>query len=221
MAAWLSTWLAFTPRRCGYVYDCPRNYSLAQLNASLSLPPPSPTLASLERRAIATCDLRSASLSKCRQQTSTSCQNLKHGGWCLEHGGTTLIHLPSDHSYLIPRHHVPADGIIVAMLAALLRGEISGSCKSGTALLSISDFGAGVGQYGHALLSLYSDLRWRGYDGAGNVRSFTNGFVSFFDLAVPLALPLSDWVVSLEACPPLPPRILLAPAPDSAPVMSS
>jgi tryptophanyl-tRNA synthetase len=34
--------------------------------------------------------------------------------------------------------------------------------------------------------------------GAGNIEEFTNGFLKFFDLTIPLSLPRKDWVFSLE-----------------------
>lgn len=39
---------------------------------------------------------------------------------------------------------------------------------------------------------------WRGYDGAGDVAEQTGGYVSFFDLTLPLSLPRADYVLSLE-----------------------
>ena len=41
-------------------------------------------------------------------------------------------------------------------------------------------------------------LRYRGYDGAGDVRRYTDGFVRFVDLSMPLSLPRTDYVLSLE-----------------------
>ena len=66
--------------------------------------------------------------------------------------------------------------------------------------MSVVDFGAGVGQYGHALRSRFPRARvhWRGYDGAGDVEEYTQGRVSYVDLTLPLALPRADWVLSLE-----------------------
>ena len=64
--------------------------------------------------------------------------------------------------------------------------------------LSLSDFGAGVGAYGHALLSIDPKLNWRGYDGACNVEKWSDGFVRHADLSAPLALPRTDWAMSLE-----------------------
>lgn len=63
---------------------------------------------------------------------------------------------------------------------------------------SLADFGAGVGAYGHALLSYDPRIPYRGYDGAGNVELATSGFVQWFDLSLPLSLPRADWVLSLE-----------------------
>ena len=47
-------------------------------------------------------------------------------------------------------------------------------------------------------MALDPTLDWRGFDGAGNVEEVTNGFVRYFDLTVPLSLPRTDWVMSLE-----------------------
>ena len=42
-------------------------------------------------------------------------------------------------------------------------------------------------------------LPYRGYDGAGgDVEVYTQGFLKFFDLTIPLNLPVTDWVMSLE-----------------------
>ncbi|KAL1520843.1 hypothetical protein AB1Y20_022404 [Prymnesium parvum] len=196
---------SFVPRRCGYVIDCPRNYSLADVNASAASwreddPPLSETLGRLEAQAEQACHARKANAgtSSCQQKGDTSCPYLKHGGWCLEDKGASAVELPNGQTYLLPRHHAMADGLVVAFLSALLSGSIAGRCRSGRTPLAVADFGAGVGQYGHSLLSLQPDVRWKGYDGAGNVRTFTGGFVSFIDLTVPVALPRADWVVSLE-----------------------
>jgi hypothetical protein len=64
--------------------------------------------------------------------------------------------------------------------------------------LGAQDDGAGVGQYGHRLRSEDPDLLWTAYDGAGNVEEYTDGFVSWLDLTIPLSLPRADWVVSFD-----------------------
>jgi len=63
---------------------------------------------------------------------------------------------------------------------------------------TINDMGAGIGQYGHALLAKHPQAHYTGYDGAGNVEEFTHGFLNYFDLTLPLNLPVADWVLSLE-----------------------
>lgn len=52
-------------------------------------------------------------------------------------------------------------------------------------------------QYGHALLSLGA-YRYNGYDGAGNAEEVSGGFLRFVDFTLPLCLPRTDWVMSLE-----------------------
>eukprot|EP00931_Biecheleriopsis_adriatica_P066632 TRINITY_DN40940_c0_g1_i1.p1 TRINITY_DN40940_c0_g1~~TRINITY_DN40940_c0_g1_i1.p1 ORF type:complete len:157 (-),score=11.07 TRINITY_DN40940_c0_g1_i1:158-628(-) len=53
---------------------------------------------------------------------------------------------------------------------------------------SISDFGGGR----------VPSLQYNTYDGAGNIVSFTHGFLNYFDLSMPVALPKTDWVISFE-----------------------
>lgn len=86
------------------------------------------------------------------------------------------------------------------LLARLLQNELTDLPDLLEAGLnqSMNDFGAGVGQYGHALRARSESIRWRGYDGAGNVEEVTRGFVRFFDLSLPMSLPRADWVLSLE-----------------------
>jgi hypothetical protein len=92
-------------------------------------------------------------------------------------------------SYMLPRGHVKADAGVVEVLLRTFAPHG----------WSLSDFGAGVGQYGRALLAREPSFSWRGYDGAGDVEQLSEGFVGFFDLADPtLSLPRADWVMSLE-----------------------
>ena len=120
---------------------------------------------------------------------------LRHGGWCLSepiasrpvsnrHSGGR-VDLPGNHSYVLPKAHYIADAGVVTVLAEMLQANRQ----------SINDMGAGVGEYGHALQAIDSRLVWRGYDGAGNVESYTRGFVRFVDLTTPLALLRADWVL--------------------------
>lgn len=66
-------------------------------------------------------------------------------------------------------------------------------------ITSVSDFGAGQGQYGVEIQKAFADsLIYRGYDGAGDAPIYTQNFLQFFDLSVPLNLPVTDWVMSFE-----------------------
>ena len=147
----------FKPRRCGYVYDCPRNYTLSAVNESASTwvegdPVHTAKLRQIAAAARETCSARErAELGQCSKFAS-DCSYMKHGGWCLEQKGQQLVELPNSQSYRVPRHHAMADGIVVSALAALLTGALAGTCRSGRIPLSINDFGAGVGQVRRARL---------------------------------------------------------------------
>lgn len=136
---------------------------------------------------------------------------LATGGWCLTtreesaadpYSEVTLLR---NQSYFLPRPHVAADSTISIFLLGLLKvcstsciAPMCKVCATNWRYLSMLDFGAGVGQYGHSLLSHDRHYQWMGYDGAGNVEEVTNGFVRFLDLTIPLSLPRADWVLSLE-----------------------
>ena len=113
---------------------------------------------------------------------------LDSGGWCLTPGNTSSITW-NGNTFMIPHNHVPASGRIASELVTFIEQEN---------ITSINDFGAGVGQYKHAILSKLPDVEWNSYDGAGNTEEYTKGFVNFVDLTLPLDLPKADWVVSLE-----------------------
>ena len=137
-------------------------------------------------------------------------QTLQTGGWCLAtmakarlFGAEQTVHLPDGNSHRMPASHVEADVLILEGLVSLLH------MGSTSTLLSMLDLGAGVGQYGRALRSRFGHtaVRWRGYDGAGDIEEYTGGFVSFADLTAPVDLPSrADWVVSLEVGEHLPSR---------------
>jgi hypothetical protein len=110
-------------------------------------------------------------------------KSLQSGGWCLR---------PDAHLKAGIIGHLPAKTEVVAALDALLKGD-------GTApRFSLGDFGAGIGQYGHALKALDPRHTYRGFDGAGNIENVTERFVRFADLTLPVTLPVSDFVLSLE-----------------------
>ena len=87
----------------------------------------------------------------------------------------------------IPKDHVPEAKTMLQTLKRMIKDE---------GIQSINDFGAGVGQYKAGILRNIPNITYRAYDGAGNIEEYTKGFVSFFDLSVPLVLPTSDWVLS-------------------------
>jgi hypothetical protein len=207
---------------CGFDSDCPRDYALAAVNESAALLKPDPLvdpvtdLASRHRTAVARCSGGRAGV-------------LRSGGWCLDEpskggpetsealelaarqeyvpgrraklpfafscSGGKWVWYPSAQTYFLPRRHVVADDVVVSTLIQLLAPP-----GAGRSHLTLLDFGAGVGQYGRALIAAQPQLAraYRGFDGAGNVENVTKGFVRFFDLTTNLALGRSDWVMSIE-----------------------
>lgn len=195
---------------CGFRYDCPRHYQLAEVNASAALWDLTNTSDAEHLQRLRVAARQSCKLSRKAGTASTKngqeTGSLDSGGWCLESrraaglasDAHSTVHLAGGLTYFLPAPHVAADSAIADFLAATLRRcKDPPECRQ-YIYLSVNDFGAGVGQYGHALLSRDPGYRWRGYDGAGNVESVTNGFVSFFDLTIPLSLPRADWAMSLE-----------------------
>ena len=185
------------PGACGVYSDCPPGRNTSSIKASASMWDPSNpdfTTALHERHvaARAACDT---------QQLHTTV--LSTGAWCLSSpktgragrrsGGTVSL---GNETHVLPQGHYPADAIVASVLGALLQNAIPSLATDRPQ--SVNDFGAGVGQYGHALRAMYPGINWRGYDGAGNVEQYTNGYVRFFDLTLPLSLPKADWVLSLE-----------------------
>mmetsp|Transcript_16572 Transcript_16572/g.24776 ORF Transcript_16572/g.24776 Transcript_16572/m.24776 type:complete len:386 (-) Transcript_16572:72-1229(-) len=122
------------------------------------------------------------------------------GGYCLnaflklaqdqgQDRGQVILPFP-DRTIPVPKGHAPASQNMLDMLMPFVEEE---------KISSLSDFGAGLGQYGMALERAYpKTLIYRGYDGSGDVEVYTQGFLRFFDLSIPLNLPMSDWVMSLE-----------------------
>jgi len=124
--------------------------------------------------------------SKCKRGPG---EILQEGGWCLLRAGARLVELPNGHSYWYPRHHLSADPGILRYLVSMVDENPE---------VTINDFGAGVGQYGHELMAARPKAKYLGYDGAGNVEHWTHQFLQWFDLTKPQALPKADWVMSLE-----------------------
>eukprot|EP00327_Prymnesium_parvum_P035786 CAMPEP_0195636610 /NCGR_PEP_ID=MMETSP0815-20121206/23957_1 /TAXON_ID=97485 /ORGANISM="Prymnesium parvum, Strain Texoma1" /LENGTH=290 /DNA_ID=CAMNT_0040778723 /DNA_START=31 /DNA_END=900 /DNA_ORIENTATION=+ len=184
--------------QCGTTIDCPPRYDAVSriLASAADWDPHDPDfhLALRERHATV-----SAACIDRRSITSV----LPNGSWCLSapFPGTSGRHSGGvvslgNETHILPRSHYPPDRIVVAVLHALLHNRIPSLEMDRPQ--SVNDFGAGVGQYGHALRMLDPGVDWRGYDGAGNVENYTSGFVRFFDLTMPLSLPKADWLLSLE-----------------------
>lgn len=114
------------------------------------------------------------------------------GGYCLgkgKLGGRMTLPFP-DRDIKISSGHFPACRKYLTNLIQFIKKE---------KMKSLSDFGAGQGQYGVQIQKSFPEsFIYRGYDGAGDVEIFTQSFLSFFDLTIPLKLPISDWVMSLE-----------------------
>ncbi|KAL3893993.1 MAG: hypothetical protein SGPRY_013935 [Prymnesium sp.] len=173
--------------------------SLRDLNeSSLAWRPRDPSAA----QALATrhTDARLTCASRSRPSSSLSASTtLASGGWCLRAMARARtfgheersIALEDGTTYSIPDTHVQADSIILSLLHSLLHPEVGPT-------LSVSDFGCGVGQYGYGLRVKDPSIRYQGYDGAGDVEEYTNGYVRFADFTIPLAFPRTDWVLSLE-----------------------
>ena len=109
----------------------------------------------------------------CVRRSNATTVDTSTGGFCLGLGA---------------KYH-PADAIVVNVMSRLL---------GGLPRPSVTDFGAGIGVYGDALRARVPGLRYYGYDGAGNVQEKTAGRVNFADLSIPLSLPRTEWVMSLE-----------------------
>lgn len=162
--------------------DCPRHYSVEDVEKSgvavLS------TSSKIHYEALLEAQHAEA-INQC-----LSSPNLERGGWCLSRRS-----IKSNLTYVdgrvisIPSAHVPPSERIGIAMEELFRTEN---------VTSVSDFGAGVGQYGVYLKSRIPYLVYNGYDGAGDIESFTSGVIKYVDLTVPLDLPVTEWIVSLE-----------------------
>ena len=141
--------------KCGFraVRECPRPYTAADVEASALLWGPERERASamLVRR-------HTEARADCRRRSTSA---LASGGWCLGHGMHPVSPAgpaASLHSYKLPKGHFPPDSIVVRTLHELLTQFPTHS---------LADFGAGIGQYGHHLLSLDSSHRYTACDAPG------------------------------------------------------
>ena len=166
--------------------DCPRHYSIADVEASAT----ARLDASSSMQLGVKLELRQVeALSAC----SAGKNSTNTGGYCLGRRrplpNQTKIILTDGREYDIPVGHVEVSERIASTLVELATSEN---------LRSISDYGAGVGQYGRYLKEKLPQIIYRGFDGAGDIEAYTKGFVRFADLTLPVDHPKSDWVMSLE-----------------------
>lgn len=171
---------------CGFSFDCPLDYSIADINET-AMRYHMPNRAEADK------------LHSIHEQARAACTSMhtinEHGGWCYSHKKVRRVRAGtnSDTEYLLPAYHVEADRGFVAALAKHVLPQKNGSCCE-----SLTDLGAGVGQFGHALKANHPAMDYHGYDGAGNVEEFTSHYVRFIDLTQHLYLPRTSYVISSE-----------------------
>lgn len=167
---------------CGYKSDCSLDYEISDINE----------MAMNQQNANETAD---KILEQIHDQARVACATPEfineHGGWCYAGEEPVRAGKFSDIDYHLggPDHIAPDHGFVTALVSLLE--------KDGPKV-SITDLGAGVGQFGHALRVKLPNLEYYGYDGAGNVEEYTNKYVRFTDLSQPLNLKRTDWVFSSE-----------------------
>lgn len=107
---------------------------------------------------------------------------LPRGMWCLS------SYEVDQHGDRIPSMHIDADEGVARSIHSVIAPQNA----------SVTDLGAGVGQYGRWLAREGWSGRYEAYDGAINVDAFTEGYVQWADLTIPLRGAESDWVMCLE-----------------------
>lgn len=175
---------------CGVYTDCPMQYDLKSVNVSA------------QKWDLWDATSREAwrSVHHAAKKACAASMVQSTGGYCYHEPGSWVALSPTHRYYQPHCYNYSIDSVVAGQLLELLRQSPS----SPQPYFSLNDFGAGVGQYGHALQTLDPRVRWRGWDGAGNVEEWTNGFVEWFDLTMPLSMPKADWVMSLEVAEHIP-----------------
>jgi len=176
---------------CGYDRDCPPMYELGEVNISAASWHRSSPMSDVEVR-------RARNLGQRACTPEAGFKRLPWGAWCfganngrLDRNGKRRplwVELPRNMSYALPWGLMPPPNAFVDVLLT----------HPSTRRASINDFGAGVGMLGRALLSREPNTLWRGYDGAGDVETYTDGFVGFGDLSLELTFPRADWVLAMQ-----------------------
>jgi hypothetical protein len=175
------------PPFCGCVetpVDCPQWYNVSLVQESC-----------LHARSTdndALWELRDKRKNECRPGGTTST-----GGWCLSASSSGEVVHTNSHSIVMPINHGPMPKKMLDTLSEFIVKEN---------VNSINDFGAGVGQYKAGISQRFRNLSYYAYDGAGNIENYTYGYVRFFDLTIPLSLPVTDWVLSLAVGEHIPSR---------------
>ena len=162
--------------------DCPQWYTIQAVQESA------------ERNDEASVQYMRDNLAQAKVKAQANCQVengvsvLDSGGWCLHQGRGAVVSV-ANVSYPMAQHHVHASTRVVEELVNMIKTEN---------IQSINDFGAGIAQYKAAVLKHFPTLDYKAFDGAGNGPEYTKGVMEYFDLTLPLDLPVADWVLSLE-----------------------
>jgi hypothetical protein len=187
------------PKMCGcseHKHDCPQRYWLEDVNASADALLTSEAVKEFEIFLKGNHD-RSQEI--CRQAVDGDITPT--GGFCLLNSlpDPTTIMLPSGNYVQVKVPGLaPASPRIVSELIEFFKSEKASS---------LSDFGAGVGQYASEIVQrLAPDFQYNPYDGAGNIEEFTSSYVRYADLSAPLDVPKTDWVMSLDVGQHIPAR---------------
>jgi len=169
--------------------DCNRSYEVDEISSLVSKQQGSTTEDKDAQQHVR----QQAALEACSQAGDSNSIS-DYGGWCYkDHSKIVPKGSDSDEEFPLPINHVQADkGFVEALVNKVLLKQ-DGSCCS-----SITDLGAGVGQFGHAFRALHSNISYQGFDGAGNVENYTGGYVKFADLTLPVYANRTDWVISSE-----------------------
>ena len=144
------------------------------------------------------CQVQEVVVAEVDDNDSNTTKNADHtesGGYCLHKKSSYkrrhVIKYPfSNREVPLPLGHVNAPEYLVKALQVFIEKEQQKQHEIRTTTtaigrFSISDFGAGIGQYGSNLESLFPDtLLYKGYDGAGDVEDYTYGCLKFFDLTL-------------------------------------
>ena len=180
--------------RKGHTDDCERKYSLDDVikSAGSSSKPHSEPIQ----------EYMTALRDQKREKAIEGCQK-KGGGtmMCVRPKKNGVFVTPDGAEISYTVHQKPPDTGLCKAIASMTMQEN---------VRSISDFGAGLGQTGACVFQQRkkkystdknkdgSSLVFRNYDAIGDIKEYTGGFVQYADFSTPLALPKSDWIISMN-----------------------